>query len=992
MRRLQLTIILLSCLLISCVDTFARPKNAYEINIPAKTVSGVIIDGKTKEPLSGVSIQIKGSTEGTSTDANGKFSLFVEEDDVLVISFISYVAVEVSVKGQTTLSVDLNSTTSGLDDVVVVGYGTQKKGDVTSAVASVKSKNFVKGAVRDAGQLIQGKVAGLSVSTSSGDPTATTQIQLRGIATLKASTQPLVLIDGIPGSLISVAPEDIESIDVLKDGSAAAIYGTRGTNGVILITTRKMHGDRTSLEYNSYASVQAFARKERVLDAADYRKYIIEGYAFIDNGTSTDWVKEISIQNPISQTHNITLQSGTRNTNFTASLNYRNWEGMLLRSDNQQLIGRADMTTSIADGKIKINLNVVNRTQKYWTGNENGAFNDYVYRQALIRNPTDSVVSRNGSWLERGVQEYDNPVAYIKETDGITTVNELRLNGNITVTPIRNLHLKLLVSTVKYTQDRGFSQTKLHMTTTKNGLKGYASLDNTRSTDDLLELTADYTKTFGSHKLVALLGGSSQDVEETSAFMSNWDFPTDFYSWNRMQSGNALGRGEARQRSNYSAYTLIGFFGRLNYSYKDKYLAMVSVRQEASSKFGANNKWGNFPAISLGWRVNKESFMSSVGFVNDLKLRAGYGVTGIAPSDSYLSLTSLNYGTRMLYNGTWIQGITPVRNPNSNLKWEIKEEYNFGLDFSLFKNRISGTVDVYSRLTKDMLWDYQVPVPPYLFSSITANVGSISNNGVEVLLNYNAVQKKDFEWTTSVNFSTNTNKLVSLSNDQFKTTNDFFDVGATGAPIQQSTHRVQIGGSIGNFYGYKSIDIDAAGKWIIEDADGKPKPISLSSQADKKVLGNGLPKYYAGWNNTVRFKDWDLSVLMRGAFGFQILNFTRMFYENTKVVQYNMLKSAFDNVYGKTRLTNDLAYVSYYVENGDYWKIDNVTLGYTIVTAKSKVFKGLRVFATGLNLLTITGYKGIDPEVNRGGLAPGNDERNKYPTTRSFTLGFNLNF
>jgi TonB-dependent starch-binding outer membrane protein SusC len=283
-----------------------------------------------------------------------------------------------------------------------------------------------------------------------------------------------------------------------------------------------------------------------------------------------------------------------------------------------------------------------------------------------------------------------------------------------------------------------------------------------------------------------------------------------------------------------------------------------------------------------------------------------------------------------------------------------------------------------------------VHVPPFLFNSITANVGSIRNTGLEVLLNYNVVQGKQAQWTTSANFSTNTNVLVSLSNEQFKTTNDYFDVGATGAPIQQITHRVKIGGPIGNFYGYKSVDIDAQGKWIIEGEDGKPKPIQQGSEKDKKVLGNGLPKFYAGWNNAVSYKNWDLNVLVRGAFGYEILNFTRMFYENTKVVQYNMLKSAFDNVYGKTRLTNDLAYVSYYVEKGDYVKLDNITLGYTLPIRNKKVVRSARIYASGLNLLTITGYKGIDPEVNRSGLTPGNDEANKYPTTSSFTFGINL--
>ena len=958
----------------------------------SQKISGKVTEATSGESLVGVSVLLKGTQIGVITNVKGEYSLnAVAKGQVIVFSFIGMKNTEVITDARAVYDIVMQSVTTRLDEVIVIGYGTQRKGDITSAISSMPSKEFIKGAVRDAGQLIQGKIAGLSVSTSSGDPTATTQIQLRGISTLKASTNPLVLIDDIPGSLSSVAPEDIESIDVLKDGSAAAIYGTRGTNGVILITTRKMHSEGTSVEYNSYVSVQTFARKEQFLDASDYRKYIKEGIAFTDYGLNTDWFKEIT-RTPISHTHNITLQSGTRNTNFTASLNYRNWEGMFIQSDNRELTGRADMTTSMADGKVKINLNVINRTQEYWTGSESGSFNNYVYRQALIRNPTDSVKDYKGNWKERAVQEYDNPVAYIKETNGLTTFNELRLNGNIIVTPIKDLRFKLMVSTVKSTQDRGFSQTKQHASTTKSGLNGYASLGTNRSKDNLMEFTTDYSKTLGDHRMTVLAGGSMQDVETNTSFMSNWDFPTDFYSYNRMQSGNALGRGEAIETSNFSAYTLIGFFGRANYSYKDKYLAMVSVRQEASSKFGANNKWGTFPAISLGWRISKENFMSSVGFVNDLKLRGGFGVTGIAPEQSYLSLTSLNYGTRMLYNGVWIQSLTPVRNPNPNLRWERKDEYNVGIDFTLFKSRVRGNIDAYQRLTKDMLWDYQVPVPPYLYNSITANVGSIRNSGIEAFLSFDAIQKNDFEWTTSVTFSTNTNKLLSLSNDQFKTTNDFFYVGATGAPIQESTHRVQIGFPIGNFYGYKSIDIDAAGKWIIEGADGTAKPIQSASPNDKKILGNGLPKYYAGWNNILRYKNWDMNILMRGAFGFQILNFQRMFYENTKVVQYNMLKTAFDKVYGKTRLTNDLAYVSYYVENGDYWKVDNVTLGYSFKTGNSKMFKAVRIYASGLNLLTITGYKGIDPEVNRAGLAPGNDEGNKYPTTRSFTMGINLNF
>ncbi|WP_431211465.1 TonB-dependent receptor domain-containing protein [Puia sp. P3] len=479
--------------------------------------------------------------------------------------------------------------------------------------------------------------------------------------------------------------------------------------------------------------------------------------------------------------------------------------------------------------------------------------------------------------------------------------------------------------------------------------------------------------------------------------MQNWDFPTDDYSYNRMQSGNALGRGEAVMNSNATSYKLIGFFGRLTYSWNDKYLLMASVRREGSSRFGASHKWGTFPAISAGWKITKENFMKDVTFINELKLRAGYGVTGTAPDVSYLSLTSLNYGARFLYNGAWIQSLSPVRNPNPDLRWERKGEYNIGLDFAMMNSRLEWIYRPLQTADKGHAVGLRRSRSPYLYNTITANVGTTENKGVEVLVNFIAVQKKNFQWTTGANFSTNTNKLVSLSNDLFKTTVNYIDAGYTGEPIQTSTHRLYVGGPVGDFYGYKSVDIDANGKWIIEGADGKPKPMKDAKLEDKKILGNGLPKYYLGWNNTFRYKNFDLSVLVRGAFKFQILNFQRMFYSDPKVTQYNMLRTAFDKVYGKAVLTDDLAFVSYYIEKGDYVKIDNVTLGYTL-PVKNNYIRSVHLYAAGLNLLTITGYKGIDPEVTRTGnttdlrLAPGDDQRDKYPTTRTFTLGANITF
>ncbi len=976
---------LLGCfLLLSLLFTNAA---TARLGGPPKTVTGVVTDASSGAPLQGATVSVKNTATVTSSDADGKFSITVPSDDAVVdISYVGYVTLSLPVKGTNSLSVKLNKDINSLDEVVVVGYGTQKKGDLTSAVASVKQESFVKGFVRDAAQLIQGKVAGLSVSTSSGSPTAGTQIQLRGITTLNASTAPLVLIDGVPGNLNSVSPEDIESIDVLKDGSAAAIYGTRGTNGVILITTRKIQGGGKSVvEYNTYASIQTIARRPRFLNAEEFRQFSKDGYPFIDYGLNTDWFKEISRPTPFSQTHNLTFQGGNRQTSYTANINYRNWEGMFLKSVNRQLTLRADVNHSMLEGKVKVNLNVISRQR-----NDDGGFNSYVYRQSVIRNPTDSVYDFQGNWKERNIYFYDNPLGYLMETLARNESQETRLSASVTANIARGLNAKLLVANVKNESLSGFSETKKHVSTTKNGRNGNASRSTSASEDNLLEFTLDYTKSIGKHRFVALAGYSYQDQKYEDFSVSNWDFPTDEYSYNRLQAGNALGRGEASMSSFQSSSKLIGFFGRINYNFSDKYLLSASVRREGSSKFGANHKWGTFPAISAAWRVKNESFLRDVAFIHDLKVRAGFGVTGIAPGDAYLSQTSLNYGTRFLDNGVWIQSLSPVRNPNPDLRWEKKEEVNFGIDLSILKGRLSTTIDIYKRTTRDMLYNYSVPVPPYLFNSILANVGVMENKGVEVLINYNAIQKKDFSWETSVNFSTNSNKLVSLSNNQFRTTANFFTAGGTGEPVQDYTHRVDIGGPIGNFHGYRSVDIDANGLWIIEGADGKPKPYSQARQEDKKILGNGLPKYYAGWNNTVRYKNWDLSVLMRGAFGFQILNFQRMFYENSQpqiLGNYNVLLSAFDKVYGKTRLTNSQAYVSYYVENGDYWKIDNITLGYNVNLKSNKYVKSLRIYASGLNMFTITGYKGIDPEVNRSGLAPGNDERDKYPTTRTFTLG-----
>jgi TonB-linked SusC/RagA family outer membrane protein len=974
------------CLSIALITVFMLSCNLYAL-AQAQKVTGKVTDAITSESLVGVSVYVKGTQNGTTTDIKGEFTLNdVNKGQILVFSFIGMKTTEIVVDARTTYEVAMQSEATGLDEVVVIGYGTQRKGDVTSSISTVKSDNFLKGQVKDAGQLIQGKVAGLSITTPSGNPSDQTQIMLRGITTLSGSTQPLILIDGIEGTLTSVAPEDIESIDVLKDGSAAAIYGTRGTNGVILISTKKVKGDMpATLEYSTYISMQAIARQADFLTAEDYRRLITEGKPLNDYGASTNWLDEVT-RNPFSQMHNLSLKGGTLNSNYIATANYNVAQGLFEKSYDDRLNTRLEVNHGMFDGLIKLNAGII--------GDYNKNFNIYPYRQALIRNPTDAVQDENGDWVEHpGVFQYENPVAWNEETLGENTSQTLRIHGSILVEPVQGLRFKILGSTNRYNYMTGYSETKKHISNVRDGKNGFASRSAAAALDNLLEMTCEYNKTFGKSAFTVLGGYSYNDQIGENFYEDNFDFPTDAFSYNNMGTGSALLRGDANMSSYKSSSTLIGFFGRVNYNYAEKYLLMASVRQEGSSKFGENNQWGTFPALSAGWRISKESFLEGVKVIDDLKIRAGYGVTGTEPSSPYMSLTRLMYSGYVLVNGEWVPQILPASNPNPDLKWEKKQEMNFGLDFSIYKGRVTGNIDYYIRTTKDMLWEYQVPSPPNLYPTIIANVGEMENKGLEAMISVIPVKTNDFQWTASVSYSGNKNKLVSLSNDLYQASNDWFEAGYTGDPIQQSTHRVQIGNPIGDFYGVKSIDIDENGEWIIEGADGQPKSINDKVEEDKQVLGNGLPKHYLGFNNTFRYKNFDLNMTMRGAFGFQILNFQRMFYENPTInIRYNVLSSAYDKVYGKEVLDYTQEYVSYYIEDGDYWKIDNVTLGYTLKDNTISFLKNARVYFSCLNMATFTGYSGIDPEVNRMGLAPGNDERDKYPTTRSFSLGVNLTF
>lgn len=956
-------------------------------------VTGKIVD-KDGNPVIGANVLVRGTSNGTISDMEGRFSLNVPQNAVLQVSYIGYLTQEVQVKDQNKLNILLREDTQSLEEVVVVGYGTQKKGEVASAISSIKSEKFIKTPSADPAQMIKGQVPGLTITTPDANPTSTSEISLRGITTLKASTSPLVLIDGIPGDLNSVSPDDIQQIDVLKDGSAAAIYGTRGTNGVILITTKNALGEMpTEVDVNAYVSTQQIVKRLPFMNAEEMRQRVEEGIPGAqDDGANTDWLDEVT-RTPFTQIYNISLRGGSKTTNYVASFEYRGLNGLIQRTNNQMYYPRVEITHRMFNNKLKLNASLSGYKQTYFSGSDGGSYNSEVYRNALIYNPTTPVYQPDGSYSESTKNEYYNPVALLNEEEGENQATNLRMFANVTYTPIEGLDIKYLVSSNTYNQVRGYYETQNHKSTWRDGKNGYASRGTTRKTQDLSELTVQWRKTLlKDHSFTLLAGYSWQKDHYQNYYMQNFNFPSDDYTYNNMGAGQALKDGRGTEYSTANESKLIGYFGRLNYSYKGKYMFAASIRHEGSTKFGADHKWGNFPSVSAAWNIKGEDFLSNVDLLTVLKLRAGYGITGTVPSDPYMSLSTLNFDTYVFYNNQWIKTVRPSSNANPDLRWEKKKEVNVGFDFGFWEDRISGNIDYYNRKTEDLLWDYTVPSPPYLYSSMVANAGSMRNQGVEVGVTVVPVQTKDFEWVTSMNYSTNKNELLTLSNDQF-VSSGYSDQGSTGEPLQTTTHRIQEGQPIGNFWGYKAIDIDENGHWIIEGEDGNPKPISEQQPTDKQIIGNGLPKHYLNWNNSINWKGFDFNVTMRGAFGFDILNMPRLQYgAPVMLARGNVLTEAFDTKFGKVPLAVDqeLQYVSYYIEKGNYWKIDNVTLGYTFNF--NNWIKRLRIYGQISNLATITGYSGIDPEVSISGLAPGVDNKNRYPSTRTYTLGVSVKF
>ena len=983
-RTLSNTIRLMTILYMLCICQLAIAQT--------KNFQGVVKDAKGNT-LPGVTILETGTSNGVSTNIDGIFEIKLRPGSTLTVSYIGYITRTIPTNDKTTfLNIILEEDVFQLDDVVVVGYGSMKKGEVTSAITSVKKDDFLAGMVKSPEQLLQGKVAGLQLSNYTGDPVLGLEMTIRGVNSLSGNTSPLIVIDGIPGgSLTAISSEDIESIDVLKDGSAAAIYGTRGTNGVIVITTNRAKATKLSMEYNGSISFETFAKHADMLTANDYRRLTDDPDfpGIQDEGTTTDWVDAIR-RTAISHNQFLSLKGGSAESNYVASIDYRKREGVIRHTDRESITAKIGLNHNMFNNKLRFQFNINDSyvtQQRAWYA---------AYLNALLENPTRPIYDENGNYTEYKVNlKPYNPVAMINEEYDVEGYNQLMMSGKITLSPIEGLNLSVMGAMQRFDRMENKSNTFKHMTTVVNGDYGnvWNWADNTMQKN--LELVGDYTKSLGLHNLGAMIGYSYQDDDAKGIYQWAKDFPTDMFGpWN-IGSMNDMKDNKAAMTSYRNTHKLISFFGRLTYNYNEKYMFMASLRREGSSRFGDNHKWGWFPAISAGWRISKENFMQDIQWLDDLKVRIGYGVTGNEVTSNLLSMYLLNYGGYAYINGKWTQGAGPYQNPNPDLKWETKSELNLGLDFSFLKNRLSGSIDIYHRETSDLLSTYEVPTPPYIVSSMMANVGKIRNQGIELLLSGTPIKTRDLRFDITGTFSYNKNKIISLSNGLYQ--KDYWYEGATGSPIQTHTHIVREGDPVGNFHGFQTHSLTSDGLWMVYGADGQPKLLTDADDGDKKVIGNGIPTTYGSLNLALSYKGFDVSVMFRGAFNFQVLNRQRMHWETTsRIGEGNLPRSVLEKPFGSNSYVKGApAMQSYYVEDGDYVKLDNISVGYTFNLKKQKVIQRLRLYVAGNNLLTMTGYKGLDPEVSIKGLAPGVEGSGAgelYPTTRQFTVGLNLLF
>lgn len=952
------------------------------------TVKGTVKDA-TGEPIIGANVMVKGTSNGTITDIDGNYSISgANSSSVLVFTFIGYKSQEVACKGQHEINVVLAEDSQTLDEVVVVGYGSLSKKELSSSIVQVDKSEFQQGAMNNPMEMLTGKVAGLNVNnTASANPNSGSSLQIRGATSITASNDPLIVIDGIAGGDIrNLSSQDIESMTVLKDAASAAIYGTRGANGVILITTKKGVSEpgTAKVTYDSWFGVNFANSGPDILSPDEFRR----SRRGTDYGASTDWYGLLLRDFSYDNNQYISIDGSTKNGYYGASFNYKNATGIDLKSAREEYGGRFVIEQRVIDNRLQLNGSLnARRVNETWG-------NDGMFDTALSMNPTMPLYDDNGNYYQpSSPTDARNPVAELRDIDNngqrmyVLGTAEAKLN-------ILRSEKQTLNTSLSYSLHYNDLKQQYFTPSTSgesywNGYKGRAEVTYQKWYTQRLEWLANYALDIQDHSIKAVAGYTYENTRWERLQASNNDFAYDNIKWHDLGSGSYLADGKAKMATGQSVAKLIGTFGRINYNWKDLIMASASIRYEGSTKFGKNHKWGAFPSASLAWEIANMNFMKKISkVVKSLKPRISYGVTGRSDFDSYLSLATYSTKGSYFMNGEWVKGYAPSVNANPELGWEKSVSVNVGIDFVLW-NRLRGSIDWFDRQSKDLLYNYTAPQPPFVYNSILVNVGTTQNRGVELSIDGDIFKGTKVEWTSGINYSYGTTKLKTLSNSMYQAS--YVELyQKPGVGTSEYFFRVQEGGRVGQFYGYEYAGVED-GKMLIYTDEGEKVPVSEADVKYKRYIGNGTPTSFLSWNNTLRYKNFDLNIFFRGAFGFDIFNMRKYGMGLQGAGTDNVLRDAY--LKDKDIVTGGGVISSFFLEKGDYFKLENVTLGYNFTPKPNKILNSMRVFVSAKNLFTLTGYSGNDPSVvSVNGLEPGVDSNSAYPTATQVSLGLTLRF
>ena len=971
--------------------------SAYAQKVP---VSGVVKDAKG-EVIIGATVVDAASGLGTITSYDGSYTINVDKNATLWVSYVGYTDIYEPVAGRSTINFTLEESAQQIEEIVMVGYGSQKKKEVTGSVASLKSEDFNQGVKTNPVGMLQGKVAGLNIIKTTSDPTSTGySMQIRGFSTLDkgAGTSPLFIVDGVPVSNIdNISNDEIASMDVLKDGSAAAIYGTRGTNGVIIITTKRGENfskeAKTAVEYSGYVSAsvrngdmgmatpEEFANLEQLSGGKVIP--VIYKDAKGNSDYRTDWMDALTRDVAMTQNHNVAITGSASNFNYRASVAYKDAQGIAKTSNREELMAKIAASQKALNGKLNLqyDLSYMQYRNDYFCGD---------FKQAAIVNPTYPIydeTTKSGYFKPQGTGQ-SNPVENMMNRESYKDGNFFRGSVKASYELFDGFKLNAFAAIEEGDNHSFWSNGIINTDETGSGMAGRSSDTNLSR---LYEVTADYVWSYDAHSVTAVAGVSYQNFMYDGMNIENNGFATPDIKYYQIGNGETnklyLNAGSYRNSN-----TLAAAFGRVNYSYDGKYLVSASIRREGSSRFGANNKWGWFPAVSFGWRINQEEFMMGNNYINDLKLRLGWGVTGNNLNEDLRSITVVSPGGTFLYDGKYVTTYGVSRNVNEDLRWEKKHEYNLGLDYAFDNNRFYGSLDIYYRQTRDLLWDYEVPTPPYTYPTLLANAGQMDSFGVELVLNADVIRSKDFTWTTTPTLSFNRNYITKLSDESkgfnYKQTTSG-GVGENGI-MNTNTQILIEGQSVGAFYGYEFYGF-SKDEWVYITPKGDYTTGKTINESYRKVIGNAQPLFTYGWNNSFRYKNFDATIFVRGVYGNDVLNVTRWAYGPQSSQSLNVFVK--DATAEKVRYTNKSQFSSYYLEDGLYLKVDNITVGYTHKFPQGSSIENLRFYLTAQNVLTLTKYSGLDPEVDTNSVwSAGIDYCDFYPTVATFLFGVNLTF